>query len=431
MKRSKIAAAVFLTAVLVGTACAVQMHKGSDVIIERHSATLPSDRPNPFPSTTDISFDIDEARSATRSVNAFAFDLYRELAKDENGNVFFSPQNVSSAFAMLYAGASDDTEREIRRVFHYNDGIHADMRSLQNILNGTAPDVAVVEAANAVWPAKDLTLSKTYTDLLQSYYNSEVVPLNYRNDAGGAVDAINRWASKKTHGRIPQIVDALDPETRLVLTSAIYFKSEWAVEFPKKQTREQPFHKADGSETKVDLMNRRGHVLYYETDRFQAVRLPYKNNAFSMLALLPRERGAIQDLEAAVSIETFGEIIAGMLHPFDVILFVPKFSFRTGYELADPLKHMGLKRSFTDGAQFSRLADDPLKINRVVHKTFIEVDEKTTEAAAATAITMMETRSAPKAIPEPKIFRADHPFLFFILENKTNAILFMGRYMGP
>lgn len=372
-----------------------------------------------------------DALGAAESVNAFAFDLYRQLAKDEKGNVFFSPQNISSAFAMLYAGAADETERELSDVFRFGDSTDADMKALQEIINATSPDVAVVEGASAIWPDKNLTLRDSYVEKMRLYYDSEVVAVNYSEDPAQAAERINHWASLKTHGRIPKIIDSIDRRTRLVLTSAIYFKSAWPVEFSKSRTKEQPFFRSDGSETKVELMNRQDWLAYYESEHFQAIKLYYKGHVYSMLVMLPKERGKLKELEATLSLGTFKHTLGSLREKrVDVILYIPKFTFRTQYELDTALRDMGLKQSFTDDAQFPRLAEEPLKANRVIHKTFIEVDEKKTEAAAVTGLSMMITSSG-REMTKPKIFRADHPFLFFILENRTNTILFMGRYVGP
>jgi serpin B len=213
----------------------------------------------------------------------------------------------------------------------------------------------------------------------------------------------------------------------MVLVSAIYFNANWMKMFPKENTKKEPFYRADGSETKVNLMNKEDQVLYYATDDFQAVRLPYVQDAYSMLVLLPRKRGDIENLEKSLSLDAFEKILQSM-RAKKVILFVPKFTVETKYDLSEILQTMGLEISFSDLAQFPKLAEKPLKVDSVIHQAFVDVYEEGTTAAAATVIGMMRVTSLP---PPPPVFRADHPFVYCILENQTDAILFMGRYMGP
>ena len=366
------------------------------------------------------------AQRAADSINAFAFDLYNEIAKNEQGNIFFSPQNISSALAMLHAGADGETERELRTTLHYGDTIHEDMRALQEILNTTSQDVALVEAACAVWPAKNLTLLEPYVKTIRKYYDSDITQLDYANNPRGAEGRINGWANEKTRGKIPQIVSNLPNITQLVLTSAIYFNSEWQVPFPKIATRKETFYHPRLSAKRLDLMLNRNHFRYAETEVFQALQMQYKQEVYSMLVLLPKGRENTVLFDTPLSFGTFDDILRSLTSSSEVVVCFPKFKLETDYEMGNILAAMGIKRSFADSAQFAKLADTKLKVDRVIHKTFIELNEERTEAAAATTISMVPTSSGTI----PKIFIADHPFVYFILENRTNAILFMGRFTG-
>jgi serpin B len=371
--------------------------------------------------------DISREIRAAKSVNAFAFDLYRELAKEEDSDIFFSPQNVSAAFAMIFPGAEAATEQEFRRVFHYGDESAADMSALHKFLNAIPPEAGTLNAANSVWPARNLEVRAPYLDLIKQYFDAEITPLDYEANPGGAKNTINNWIKEKTEGKIQNTIDQLSPATRMVLVSAIYFNAKWMEIFPKKNTKKEPFYKADGSKTKADLMKKVGDEPYFETEALQAVRLPYVKNGYSMLVLLPKKRGDIESLEKSLSTDAFEEILRSASWA-EVILYLPKFTVDAKYELGEILKTMGLKASLSDSAQFPKLAKEPLKIDRVIHQAFADVSEEETTAAAATVIAVMEGALPPR---EQVTFRADHPFIYFILENRTNAILFMGRYMGP
>jgi serpin B len=375
------------------------------------------------------SVDLTPAERAAQSVNAFAFDLYRKLAKAKDDNIFFSPQNISAAFAMLYPGAEGETEREFRRVFHYGDESAADMGALQALLNATPPEAGTVSAANSIWPDQDLKVHASYLDLMKKNFGAEITPLNYKKDPKAAENVINDWVNEKTEGKIQKPIDGVTSETRMVLVSAIYFNANWSEIFPKANTKEEPFYKTDGSETKVNLMHKEEWLLYYMTDDLQAVRLFYAQGAYSMLVLLPREKGKIallENLEKSLSPDFFQQILQSMKSR-KVRLFLPKFTVATKYDLGELLIPMGLGRAFSDAAQFPKLAEDPLKIDWAIHQAFVDVYEEGTEAAAFTGIGMMTLSIAP---PIP-VFRADHPFVYFILETGTDAILFMGRYAGP
>jgi serpin B len=379
--------------------------------------------------------DLSREIRAAKSVNAFAFDLYRELAKAKDRDIFFSPQNVSAAFAMIFPGAEAATEREFRRVFHYDDESAADMGALHKFLNGIPPEAGTLSAANSVWPAQDLEMYASYLDLIKQYFDVEITPLDYETNPGGAKDIINNWAEEKTNGKIQNLIDELETATRMVLVSAIYFNAEWEEIFPERNTKKEPFYKIDGTEIKTDLMNKIGQELYFEAETLQAVRLFYKYDGYSMLVLLPKKRGDVENLEKSLSTDAFEEILRpeNMTRNLEVNLFLPKFTVETQYEeMGKTLCAMGLKESFSSNARFPKLAKEPLTIDRVIHKAFVDVSEEGTEAAAATAVTWKMSGGFEFApFRRQVIFRADHPFIYFILENRTNAILFMGRYMGP
>ncbi|MDR1777167.1 MAG: serpin family protein [Desulfovibrio sp.] len=372
-----------------------------------------------------------DARRAAENVNAFAFDLYALLAKNNPANLFFSPQNISEAFAMLHAGAGGETADELRRVFHYGETAQADMGALRAALNA-AGDAAVLEAANAVWPDISLSLKESYRLTLKNNFGAEITQLDYRNDTDKAIQTINDWTQKQTRGKIRDLIARLAANTKLVLTSAVYFKSNWDAEFPKADTRKQPFRKADGTAPEVELMSRSGLIAYCAGDGFQAVRLPYRDGTCAMLVVLPEKQkdGRFAPLDPLASNDVFRRIVEGMQWT-EVIVRMPKFRNEARYELSDYLRRAGLARAFSPGAQFDGISDTPLLVDQVAHKTFVDVSETGTEAAAATFVGVRAMAGPPRPKPEPIEFRADHPFLYYIVESSARVILFMGRYAGP
>jgi serpin B len=327
---------------------------------------------------------------------------------------------------MLFLGAEGVTEREFRQVFHYGDGSAADMGALQKLLNATPPEAGTVLAANSIWPAHNLEVRASYLDLVEKSFGVEISPLNYKTNPNGAKNVINSWANQQTRGKIQNPIGQLNSETQMVLMSAIYFNANWMKMFPKANTKKEPFYKTDGSETQVDLMRKKEWVSYCVTDDFQAVRSLYVQGAFSMLVLLPRDKEKIGDLEKSLSPDFFERTLRSM-EEREIFLFLPKFTIKTKYNLGEILQPMGLEKPFSKDAQFPKLTEKPLKIDWAIHQAFGDVYEEGTTAAAVTGIGMTVT-----SLPSPPLlFRADHPFVYFILENETGAILFMGRYAGP
>jgi len=381
--------------------------------------------------------DGDGAKKAAESVNAFAFDMYSELAND-NGNLFISPYSIASAMAMLYAGTSGEAEREVGGVMRYPEGLHPAMRELRNALEkGGTGELSV---ANAIWPDSGLKLLPAYLGIIRNYYGGKVTQFDYRKKWRDAEDAINRWTAENTRGMIKKVFepDALKPEpvpggeevTSLVLTNAVYFFSKWIMPFEKKRTADGIFFGATKrGETK--FMEQTNLFPYFETEDFQLLEMPYEKERRSFVVLLPRKRDGIKSLEAALTAGKFADWRASAKRNRDVYVYIPKFELEWEKELVPVFESLGLKRIFEPSADnFKKLteAQDEMRVSRIIHKTKITLDEEKTEAAAVTAVVVMGIKSAP---PEPYEFRADHPFVFFITDNATGAILFMGRFSDP
>ena len=281
-----------------------------------------------------------------------------------------------------------------------------------------------ISSANRVWLNTGLTLRKEYQDDLYLYYRSRAEVLNITDEPEESRKVINDWVSGKTNGKIQDLLQKLDPTTRMIITNAVYFNAEWMYKFDKEATSPEKF--TDGEKvSEVPMMKINRNYSYGEFDGVKVIQLPYKERRLSMVAVLPPEDkpDALSGLDA----ETLTQWL-GKLKTYKVDLWLPKFKTEKRYQLADMFKALGVRQAFTDAADFSGITEsEQLKIDAVIHQTFIEVDEEKTEAAAATAITMVRATAMPPALTPRAEFHADRPFTYFIVDNVTGTILFMGR----
>ena len=385
--------------------------------------------------------------------NAFAFDLYQAICDGED-NLFYSPYSISVALAMTYAGAQGATEQQMADTLHFTlpqERLHPAFNALDlelaNRSHRTAKEAAGEEteevafelhAANSVWGQAGYTFRPEYLDLLALNYGAGIRLVDFQKDAEAAVKAINKWVSEDTEGRIRDILDQLGDKTRLVLANAIYFNAQWALPFDEADTEDEPFYLLDGEEEQVPLMHQRDDFLYTEGDGYQAIELPYHYDEVAMVILLPQE-GRFREIEERLAGDWVQSVVFGF-GKHDVILTMPKFGFETPViELKETLEAMGMPDAFSSvSADFSAIAElqslEVLFISRVLHKAFVDVDEEGTEAAAATVVilelTICEMIGEPTE-PPPIIMRIDRPFVFFIRDIRTDAILFVGRVMNP
>jgi len=491
-------------------------------------------------------------KQVVQANSTFAFDLYRQLAKENQGkNLFFSPYSVSGALAMTAEGARGETAAEMGKVLCFPEAarrvgddaqlipwetslMHTGMSSInQRLMGGRDPaeDMAVrariaelrkeleavkanmaqlrkdqkwqefsaarnkereiaaklnaassqvdqyeIRVANALWGEKTYPFRKEFIETVHEHYDTGgVFPVDFRKASEAARLEINGWVEEQTNERIKDIIPpgALDETTRLVLTNAIYFKGEWTVPFKVEQTADRDFTLAAGEKVKTAIMHARdlevaryaafnadgtpfntpkmigrgqNTELYPGKDGFAAVELPYKGDDLSMVVIAPNDPAGLAALEADLTSEKVNAWV-GQLAKRKVHVFLPKFKMETDYTLGDSsqpaaLQAMGMVRAFKDprnpatGADFSGMTTstnpmDQLYISQVLHKAFVEVNEKGTEAAAATAVIMMAARMAPISRPFTPTFNADRPFLFLIRDKSTGSLLFLGRMTQP
>lgn len=357
--------------------------------------------------------------------NTFAAQLYGELA-NKAGNLFFSPYSVSSALGMAYAGARGDTAKEMQEVLHFP----SDQARLNKTFKRVDKDLMATVNRNGVKLniANALSLtggaaSKEFETILKDDYDAELF--------SGGVEQINAWVRQKTEGKIGQILDRLAPHSACVILNAIYFKGLWKSPFSKESTRNAPFNVSSTKRVSAPFMFRRSRFKLLDAKDFQAVSIPYKGDDLSMVILLPGTTEGLAGLEKRMSAARLDQWLKRVdMQPVgEIDLYVPKFTMETSYALKSSFIKMGMKKPFERGADFSGISKGGLWIAQIKHKGFLKVDEKGTEAAAATA-TQMATMAARPSHPFP-VFRADHPFFFLIRDNGTGMILFMGRVDDP
>ncbi|OGR52736.1 MAG: hypothetical protein A2049_01695 [Elusimicrobia bacterium GWA2_62_23] len=364
--------------------------------------------------------------------NAIAFKFYaREAAKP--ANLFFSPYSLHSAFAMAYEGAKGPTAAQIAAVFSFPPQakkLRASVKTLNDGLDAAAKGAQLLQA-NAFWAEQEYKFLPAYTGALTRHYKAEAKPANFKTAAEVSRRAINAWAEERTKGRITGLFPegALNALTRLVLVNAVYFKGNWAAPFAKGLTGEADFTRGDGQKIKVQMMGFSGtrDLEYGETENFQLVRLPYAGGSLAMLVALPKDGKKLADAAAGLSAARLAEMRA-VLAEQKTKVFLPRFSFGSGFDLNGPLAEIGMPLAFTDAADFSGMdGTRRLYIQRAVHKAFVEVNEEGTEAAAATGIAM-GVKSANFGFA---LLRADRPFLFLIEDVKSGLVLFMGKVEDP
>jgi serine protease inhibitor len=366
---------------------------------------------------------------------AFALDLYGHL-KNGPGNLFFSPYSISTALAMTYAGARGDTEKQMSRVLHFDSTqgrVHSSFGELQRQLKEAEKQQGIqLNIANALWAQKGHPFLPAFLNIARGEYQANVNQADFVTGAETARGEINQWVAQQTKDKIQDILPtgSVTEATRLVLANAIYFKGVWAKQFNKDETTSQPFHLTTSRQADVPLMHHLDEVRYMENSDFQAVELPYKTGQLSMVILLPRRLDGCGDLENQLS-PTLLSSSLGQMKKQKVEIFLPRFQLESRFKLNDALAVMGMPDAFGATADFSGMdAARDLYISGVFHKAWGEVNEEGTEAAAATAVTI-DKLAAMQPVRPPPIFRADHPFIFFIRDTRSGSLLFVGRLADP
>lgn len=371
--------------------------------------------------------------------NGFAWDLYHKLVDIETSNnkevknIFFSPNSISTALAMTYAGARDRTAEQMKKALHFTlpeEKLHPAFSALIDHLNGADKSEErsyILAIANALWGQKGYNFLPQFRQLLADNYGAGLQDVDFVKATEQARQTINTWVEKQTVHKIKELLQKgiLDRLTRLVLTNAIYFKSNWAFQFKKDMTQPAPFMVNKLTKIQVPMMHQHTKFKYYRGKNFQVVDLPYVKQELSMLIFLPDQVDGLKEVESAINSEKLLQIRSQM-HKVKLHVYLPKFKTTYAFSVKDALMALGMVDAF-EGANFSGMNGKlDLYISAVIHKAFVDVNEQGTEAAAATAV-VVGIRSASR----PIVFRVDHPFMFVICDNETGSILFMGRIINP
>lgn len=376
----------------------------------------------------------DRVKETAASNLEFALDLYGRLRTAE-GNLFLSPHSISAALAMTRVGARGRTAEQMDRVLRFrlsDDALHGAFAGLRARLEKVASDDAVrIDVANSLWPQTSYELRREFLRTVERWYGVSITPVDYRAAMEAARAAINRWVEERTEEKIQELVPEgiLTPLTRLVLVNAIYYQAAWASPFRPEATRKATFHPETGELVTVDMMRQTGYFGVGSAEGCRLLELPYSERSLSMVVLLPEKGRTLESIEKRLDAKTLGRWLSG-LRSANLDLQLPRFRFTSRFRLDSVLEALGMRDAFSArDADFSGMDPEPPGpyISAVLHKAFIDVSEKGTEAAAATAV-VMALRAAPSR-PEP--FVVDRPFLFLIRERATGAVLFLGRFVRP
>lgn len=375
-----------------------------------------------------------------RSSNAFGFDLYQRL-RQQPGNLVVSPASITTALTVPWIGARGETAAQMRMVLHL-EGTPDDVMTTSGQLSRALQDPArpiVFRIANQLFAEKTYKLVPAFVEKTRAAFGAPVESLDFKKAPGPSRLKINRWVESKTERRVEDLIppDGIEADTRLVLVNAIYFLGDWAIPFDREDTRPAPFHLTASEMKAVPTMHREGGFRVAQKDGVTALDIPYKGGELSMVFLIPDEIEGLAAIEAALDTKKLDALMSSLRGEL-ILLALPKFEVNPGdsLSLGEDLKELGMSLAFDrDKADFTGIADPPNPVDRLVlakvfHKAFVRVDEKGTEAAAATAV-MGVMAGFGGGGGGPRVVKVDRPFLFLIRDNASGLILFLGRVSDP
>jgi len=364
--------------------------------------------------------------------NDFGFEMFRQvfLAEKDAENIMVSPLSVSLALAMTYNGANSETKTAMEKTLKVYGLTPADINTsyfdLVNALKSLDPKV-LLEIANAIYYRKDFKVENNFINTNKTYYNAEVSALDFSSP--NALKTINGWVADKTRNKIETILDEIKPSHVMFLLNAIYFKGIWTKEFNQKSTQQQPFYLKNGSSIQTATMQRTDTLPYTSNSLFSAVQLSYGKENYNMYVFLPEPGKNLQDIAEKFNSDNWEIWMKSFIVTQNVDIKFPKFKYEYDIKLNDALTKMGMGVAFTGAADFTGInRNGGLYIDYVKHKTFIEVNEEGTEAAAVTIVAIDKTSAGG---PQKVAFYVNRPFLYAITEKSTGAVLFMGTVTNP
>ena len=362
------------------------------------------------------------------SNNKFGFKVFKEIVKEQaDDNIFISPMSISYALGMTFNGADGKTKEEMAKTLEFGNltdsEINASFKALMKKLMELDPKV-MMEIANSIWYRENVDVLKKFKEVNQDCFQAEIRNIDFSDQE--TVGIINNWVSENTKGKITEVIDEIDALAMMYLINAIYFKGSWTDEFNKERTREDKFFIAEEKSVLCKMMNTSNENLYFENDDFQAIELPYGKENFSMIVILPKKEKDINEFISNLNLEDWNSWLTGFSKQ-NGSLVLPKFKIEYELEMNDVLKILGMPNAFTADADFSKMTKkQKLFISNVKHKTFVDVNEEGTEAAAVTVVEMKLTSFKPGFF-----MKVNRPFVFAIKEKEMNSILFIGKIVNP
>lgn len=363
--------------------------------------------------------------------NVFGLELFREVvgSEEDTKNIMVSPLSVSLALAMTYNGTDGTTREAMEETLHLSgltvDEINNSYKNLIQAMISLDPKVTL-DIANSIWYRDDFFVEPDFLDVNQTYYDAVVTPLDFIDPA--SLITINDWVAENTKDKITKILDDIDPLDVMFLINAIYFKGIWTYQFDQEETSNLPFYMANGMTEEVAFMIMEADMMYYQNDIFEAIELPYGKGDYSMVVMVPVNDNSTGDIIGQMTADNLDSWFNGFYLRESLNIHLPKFRFEYEKSLNEILSTLGMAIAFSPGdANFSKINPSfELFISEVKHKTFVEVNEEGTEAAAVTSVTITLTSIGPS-----NLFEANRPFLFLIKENTSNALIFMGKVALP
>ena len=371
--------------------------------------------------------------SQSVSNNLFNFDFYQKVSQaDKDENIFYSPFSISTAFSVPYAGSSGLTKTQIEKVFRFDENTKRNLKDFHKLSNRLerADDVSLT-IANSLWLQHTMPFEKSFLKKTKSLTGKEdIYQVDFTKDFEKERATINSWVSKTTNGSIKSLLEkgSLNSLTSFVMANAIYFKGNWEIPFDKELTATNEFYGLNDEVVSTQFMTKKVEKhRYYEDDEVQVLELAYEGRDISMIMVLPRFADNFEQIQSTINSSKYDKWMNGIA-PRPVVVTIPKFQMNIKYDLRSTFRKMGLKEPFTQNANFSEISKRPLRISKVVHQAFLQIDEVGTEASAATTVIGMPKGGLTQ---KPAFFNANQPFLFFIIDRSTSTILFTGRLTKP
>ncbi|MCD8486104.1 MAG: serpin family protein [Desertifilum sp.] len=360
----------------------------------------------------------------------FGFNLFSQLSQQEGEkNIFISPSSIAIALSMAYNGATGDTQQAMAQALEIQglslSEVNQAYADFKTVLENADPQVQL-QIANSLWARQGITFNPQFLQNNRQFYRAQVTDLDFQDPA--ATRTINNWVKENTNGKINQIVDRLRPDDVLFLINAIYFKGNWTIQFDKAQTTNQPFYVNNTQTKTVPLMSQRGNYRYLETDNFQAISLPYSNGRWSLYVFLPKPDRNLAQFQQQLNAENWDTWMA-QFRRREGSIQLPRFKMEYSTNLEQTLSALGMGVAFSRQAEFTQMTTEPVYIDQVKHKTFVEVNEEGTEAAAVTSIGIRTTSAQMPT--EPFQMVVDRPFFCAIRDNQTGSLLFLGSIVDP